>query len=111
MVALAILGIGIVSLLGAHRMALAHQQKALTRDFALQLAEEKLNEARSIKEGISLNGEVAFQKHVFYWTRHKRPIQVGLSEWDVTVQWGDVRSDEVRLITWIQEPFGGKEQP
>jgi len=102
-VALAILAIGIVALLGAHRSALAHQQKALNRMIAVELAEEKLSEVRSLIGTFPSNGEKQSQNKLFYWTTQKRTIQPGLAEWEVVVRWGNSQSNEVNLTTWIRE--------
>lgn len=103
MVALAILGIGIVALLGAHRMALAHQQNALVKKWGLFLAEEKLQEIRQFQQDHPAGGEVLQQNQVYCWQSRKRAIQPGLSEWSVSVQWENPKKQEVVLTTWVRD--------
>ncbi len=102
-VALAIFSIGIVALLGVYRTGLGHQRRALEKSFALSLAEEKLNEASALKVGLSLTGEIKHLNQVYHWQREARPVQAGLIEWEMSVRWGTLDSNQVRLSRWIRE--------
>ena len=102
-VALAIFSVGIVALLGVYRTALAYQRHALEKSFALSLAEEKLSEARALKTALALGGETKYLNQVYRWRRQTRPVQAGLSEWEVLVDWGNSDSNQVKLNTWIRE--------
>ncbi len=102
-VAFAILGIGIVALLGAHRVALAHQQGAIEKKWAVALAEEKLEEVRTLSNQALLVGEVEIQNRLYYWDLHSRSVETGLTEWEAIVFWGNNKKENVRLQTWIRE--------
>lgn len=97
-VALAVLAVGIVALLGAHRIALAHSNAVWEKNAAVELAESKLKEAAAINEIKVSSGQEKIEGRIYRWSLASKPVEEGLAEWSVSVNWRE--KNKIQLTTW-----------
>lgn len=102
-VALAIVSIGVVALLTAHRTALVHRQRAWAERVAVRWAGQKLDEIATLKTFPASGGRETVSGLTLHWSGEKRDLEKGLAEWSVQVGWGQKKKEEVRLVTWRRE--------
>lgn len=101
-VALAVLAIGVVGLLIAHHVSLAHRQKAWGEKIAAEWAEQKFSEITARRLSLPQSGEARVKGIPLRWTAEKRELEKGFSEWSLSV-YRSGPAAPIRLVTWLRE--------